>query len=31
MNERLFSEAMGELADKYITEAIEYRGKKNVK
>lgn len=28
MSEQLFSEAMGELSDKYITEAIEYRGKK---
>ena len=31
MNEQLFSEAMGELSDKYITEAINYNGniKKN--
>lgn len=28
MNEKLFSEAMGELSDKYITEAINYKGKK---
>lgn len=29
MSERLFSEAMGELSDKYIIEAINYSGKKN--
>lgn len=28
MSEQLFSEAMGELSDKYITEALEYKGKK---
>ena len=28
MSERLFSEAMGELSDKYISEAINYKGKK---
>ena len=27
MSEQLFSEAMGELSDKYITEAINYKGK----
>lgn len=31
MSEQLFSEAMGELSDKYITEAINYEGKRNVK
>ena len=28
MSEQLFSEAMGELSDKYISEAINYKGKK---
>ena len=28
MSEQLFSEAMGELSDKYITEAINYKGNK---
>lgn len=27
MSEQLFSEAMGKLSDKYITEAINYTGK----
>ena len=31
MNEQLFSEAMGELSDKYITEAINYKAKKKEK
>ena len=31
MSEKLFAEAMGELSDKYITEAINYRGKKDIK
>ena len=31
MSERLFAEAMGELSDKYITEAIKYRGKKGTR
>ena len=31
MNEQLFSEAMGELSDKYITEAIIYKGKQKEK
>ena len=31
MSEKLFSEAMGEISDKYITEAINYKGKKNTK
>jgi len=29
MNGRLFSEAMNEVSDKYITEAIHYQKKKN--
>ena len=28
MSEQLFSEAMGKLSDKYISEAINYKGKK---
>ena len=31
MSEQLFSEAMGELSDKYITEAINYKGKQKEK
>ena len=31
MSEKLFSEAMGEISDKYITEAVNYKGKKNTK
>ena len=31
MSEKLFSEAMGEISDKYITEAINYKGNKNTK
>lgn len=31
MSEKLFSEAMGEISDKYITEAINYKGKKKTK
>ena len=31
MNEKIFSEAMNELSDKYITEAINYKGKKRTK
>ena len=31
MSEKLFSEAMDEILDKYITEAINYKGKKNTK
>ena len=31
MSEHLFSEAMGELSDKYITEAINYKGKQKEK
>ena len=31
MSEKVFSEAMSELSDKYITEAINYKGKKNTK
>lgn len=31
MSEQLFSEAMGELSDKYITEAINYNGKQKEK
>ena len=31
MSEKLFSEAMGEISDKYITEAINYKGKKKPK
>lgn len=31
MSEKLFAEAMGELSDKYITEAINYRGKKDTR
>ena len=31
MNEQLFTEAMSELSDKYITEAINYKGKQKEK
>ena len=31
MSEKLFFEAMGELSDKYISEAIDYQSKKNVR
>ena len=31
MSEQLFSEAMGELSDKYITEAINYKGKQKAR